>query len=657
MIRGGVMRSVRTSAICAVVASLAWGGLAHAQSTSPTLANIFADHAVLQRDRPIAIWGSAAPGASVTVRLNDRSVTAQAGGDGKWRATLPAMKAGGPYVLEVSGGNAAAQRLSDIMIGDVFLCGGQSNMEFQVKHATGLDVIPSANDASLRFTTIPDSSKTAPVGDLAKRVDWRSVTPETIGDASAVCYFMARSLRGTEKVPMGFIASEWGGTRIESWISAPALATQPGFTDGLNAIATFDRDPAAATAADGVRREKAWEALDPAARTERAFQAAMYDDRRWATVPAQYEQLPAADRDRLDGVVWLRTTVDLTPAQVAAAQTLRLGPIARYDETYLNGRFVGGGSVDWAWRSYGVPAGLLRPGRNVIAIRAVGAKKDGRFTDMSIRTIGLADGGAVPLSGPWRYRLGTALKDGSVGPAPWDVPNSLTTLYNGMIAPIAPYGLKLAAWYQGESNTGQPAAYRGLMTTLMADWRRAFASPQLPFFVVQLTGYGTPATAPRESGWAALRQSQAQAVAADGHAGLAVTIDVGDRFDIHPAQKTVIGERLARLARVVAYGQPGLRSGPEAADAVRQGSDIVVRFRNVTGGLQRYGGAGAIGFEQCAGASCTYVDGRVQGDTVILPGAGRPEVTAVRYAWADAPFVNLFDGADLPAAPFELPVR
>lgn len=650
------MRSVRGWTLCAMVALSVGIVPAHAQSAAPALANIFGDHAVLQRDRPIAIWGSATPGTPVTVKLDDRSVTSQAGNDGKWRTTLPAMKAGGPYTLEVSGGGAT-QRLADIMVGDVFLCGGQSNMEFQVKHATGLEVIPSANDAALRFTTIPDSSKTAPAGDLAKRVDWRSVTPETVGDVSAVCYFMARSLRGTEKVPMGFIASEWGGTRIESWISAPALGTQPGFTEGLNAIAMFDRDPAAATAADGARREKAWEALDPAARTERAFRNADYDDRRWATVPAQFEQLSAADRDRLDGVVWLRTTVDLTPAQVAAAQTLRLGPIGRYDETYVNGRFVGGGSVDWAWRNYGVPAGLLRSGRNVIAIRTVGPKKDGRFTDMSIRTIGLSDGGAVPLAGPWRYRIGTALKDGAVAPAPWDVPNSLTTLYNGMIAPIAPYGLKLAAWYQGESNTGQAAAYRGLMSTLMADWRRAFAAPELPFFVVQLTGYGKPATAPRDSGWAALRQSQAQAVAADANAGLAVTIDVGDRFDIHPAQKTVIGERLARLARVVAYGQPGLRSGPEAAEAVRQGGDVVVRFRNVTGGLQRYGGAGAIGFEQCAGTTCTYVDGQVQGDTVLLPGAGRPEVTAVRYAWADAPFVNLFDKADLPAAPFELPVR
>lgn len=652
------MRSVLKWTFGAAMAVVAAGPSAHAQSTAPAFANIFADHAVLQRDRPIAIWGSAAPGTPVTVRLNDRSATARTGDDGKWRVTLPAMRAGGPYTLEIGGGDAAAaQRLSDIMVGDVFLCGGQSNMEFQVKHATGLDAIPSGNDADLRFTTIPDSSRTAPVADLARRVDWRPVTPATVGDASAVCYFMARSLRGSEKVPMGFIASEWGGTRIESWISAPALATRPGFADGLAAIATFDRDPAAATAADGARRERAWQQVDPAAKTELAFRGVDFDDRRWTTVPASIDKLPAADRSRMDGVVWLRTTVDLTAEQAAAGQALKLGPIGQYDESYLNGRFVGGGSVGWAWRNYGIPAGLLRAGRNVVAVRVVGPHADTRFTDMAPRLIELAGGAVVPLAGPWRYRPGTALRNASVGPAPWDVPNSLTTLYNGMIAPIAPYGLKLAAWYQGESNTGEPAAYRGLLTTLMADWRRAFAAPDLPFLVVQLTGFGKPATVPQESGWAALRQAQAEAVAADRHAGLAVTIDVGDRFDIHPAQKTVIGDRLARLARVVAYGQPGLRSGPEAVEAVRQGGDIVVRFRNVTGGLQRYGGAGAIGFERCAGATCTFVDGRVQGDGVILPGANRPEVTAVRYAWADAPFVNLFDGADLPAAPFMLPVK
>ncbi|MGT2515983.1 sialate O-acetylesterase [Sphingomonas panni] len=517
--------------------------------------------------------------------------------------------------------------------------------------------MPSSNDAQLRFVTIPDTSVPAPTADLPTRAEWKTVTPDTVGDASAVCYFMARSLRATEQVPMGFIASEWGGTRIESWISAPSLGKLPGFADRLATVATYGSNPAEAIAREGARRERAWEAYDPAAKQERAFRAATFDDRSWTTLPADDGQLPAADRTRLDGVVWLRTVVDLTPEQVAAAKRIQLGPIGKFDETYINGRYVGGGNVDWVWRNYEFPAGVLKPGRNVIAIRAVGVNGRMAFTNTTNRAIGLNDGRSVPLNGPWRYSIGSPIKDAQIAPAPWEVPNSLTTLYNGMIAPLSGYGLKLAAWYQGESNTGEAEAYRGLLTNLMADWRRTFAQRDLPFFVVQLTAFGKPQTVPIDSGWAALRQAEAEAVAADAHAGLAVTLDVGDRFDIHPAQKKVVGERLARLARVVAYRHPGLRSGPEAADAVRQGSDIVVRFRNVTNGLQRYGGASAIGFERCAGTTCSFVDGTVQGDTVVLSGANRPEVTAIRYAWSDAPFVNLFDGADLPAAPFTLPVR
>ncbi|PZO74671.1 MAG: glycoside hydrolase family 2 [Sphingomonas hengshuiensis] len=629
-----------------------------AQTAAPSFAHIFADHGVLQRDRPIAVWGTAAAGETVTVRLGERSATAVTRADGTWRAMLPAMKAGGPYTLEVAGRAATAQRLSDIMVGDVFLCGGQSNMEFQVRHATGLEVIAAANDADLRFVTIPDTSRAVPAADLPARAAWRQVSPETVGDASAVCYFMARSLRTTEKVPIGFIASEWGGTRIESWMSASALGKLPGFGPGLTAVATYGRDPAAAIAADGVRRERMWERVDPAAVAERPFRAAAFDDRRWSIVPADDGQLSAADRAGIAGTVWLRTTVDLTPEQAAAGRHIQLGPIGRFDETYVNGRYVGGGSIDWAWRNYDLPASVLQAGRNVVAIRAVKANGRMAFTNVSNRAIGLADGAVVPLSGPWRYRIGTPVKDDvRVAPAPWEVPNSLTTLYNGMIAPLSGYGVKLAAWYQGESNAGEAGTYRALLRALMADWRSTFAAPDLPFLVVQLTAFGKAQTVPTDSGWAALRQAQAGAVAADSHAGLAVTIDVGDRFDIHPAQKKVVGERLARLARVVAYGRGGPRTGPEASEAVRQGGDVVVRFRNVTGGLQRYGGAGAIGFERCAGTTCSFVDGVVQGDTIILPGANRPDVTAIRYAWSDAPFVNLFDGADLPAAPFNLPLR
>jgi sialate O-acetylesterase len=244
-----------------------------------------------------------------------------------------------------------------------------------------------------------------------------------------------------------------------------------------------------------------------------------------------------------------------------------------------------------------------------------------------------------------------------VPPAPWDVPTSLTTLYNGMIAPLLGYKFKLAAWYQGESNAGAAQEYRTLLPLLMRDWRQRFGQPELPFMIAQLTAFGTPAKAPGQSGWAELRAAQAASVAGDAHAGLAVTLDVGDRYDIHPTQKTLVGERLARAARAIAYGEQIAPGSPYAVSAQRSGQDIVVTFRDAGPGLTTYSADRAIGFEVCAGTVCRFADARAAGDTVRLPGAATADVTRVRYAWADAPFVNLFGGDDLPAAPFELEVR
>jgi sialate O-acetylesterase len=226
-----------------------------------------------------------------------------------------------------------------------------------------------------------------------------------------------------------------------------------------------------------------------------------------------------------------------------------------------------------------------------------------------------------------------------------------------MIAPLVGYKFKLAAWYQGESNVVAAQEYRTLLPLLMRDWRQRFGQPALPFFVVQLTAYGAPATIPGQSGWAELRDAQATTVAHDPHAGLAVTIDVGDRFDIHPTQKTLVGERLARAARAVAYGEKIAPGSPTAVSAQRKGSDVVVTFKDTGGGLVTYSSDRALAFEVCAGTTCRYAEARVAGDTVVLPGAGTQDVTRVRYAWADVPFVNLYGADDLPAAPFRLDVR
>lgn len=630
------------------------------QAAELGLARIFSDHAVLQRDQPIAVWGTAAPRQKLTVTLGGRTASGSADAHGKWKIQLPPQPAGGPYTLSVAANGQTVSR-NDILVGDVYLCSGQSNMEFAQHQATNaIGAVWAGRNETLRFLNVPKNSTATPQDELKGPVEWQVVTPETVGDASAVCYYMARSLQGSAKAPIGFINASWGGTTIQGWIGAESLRTLDDYKAGVAAVAQLGADPAAAMRAEEVRNEAWWTAHDPAATAQRAWIAPDFDDSAWQTVTptGSWKDSGLPGFKDFDGVAWYRTTVTLTEAQARAANALHLGPVDTYDTTWVNGVRVGGASTSWMGRDYAVPAGVFKPGRNVIAMRVLNAGQGGGPSGApSSRAIATSDGQAIPLPAAWKVQRGSALKGLAVPPAPWDVPTSYTTLYNGMIAPLVGYKFKLAAWYQGESNTGAAQEYRTLLPLLMRDWRQRFGQNTLPFFIVQLTSYGSPARTPGQSGWAELRDAEAATVANDAHAGLAVTIDVGDRFDIHPTQKTLVGERLARAARAVAYGEKTIPGSPTAVSAQRRGNDVVVTFKDTGGGLATYSSDRAIGFEVCAAAACRYAEARVAGDTVVLPGAGTPDVTRVRYAWADAPFVNLFGADDLPAAPFQLEVR
>ncbi|WP_413671472.1 sialate O-acetylesterase [Massilia cellulosiltytica] len=611
------------------------------------LARIFSDHAVLQRDQPIAVWGTAGAGGKVTVTLGGQAASASADAQGKWKVQLPPQPAGGPYALTVASEGREVSR-ADILLGDVYLCSGQSNMEFLQRASTNaIGATYTAQNDRIRYLNVPRNSALAPQDDLLAPAAWTPMNADTIGDASAVCYYMARSLQADYKVPVGFIQASWGGTTIQGWIGAESLRTFGDYKTGIDLVAQYGTDPAAAQRAQDARTEAWWRAHDPATAAQRAFVAPDFDDSAWESVT------PAGSG--VDGVTWYRTTVMLTDAQARAANALHLGPVDTYDTTWVNGQRVGGAGLAWLGRDYTVPAGVFQPGRNVIVMRVLGS--GGMTGAPANRTIGLSDGQAIPLPAAWKIRRGSALKGLAVPPAPWDMLTSYTTLYNGMIAPLVGYKFKLAAWYQGEANADAADEYRSLLPMLMRDWRQRFGQPALPFLVVQLTSYGATATQPGASQWAELRAAQADTVAHDPHAGLAVTLDVGDRFDIHPTQKTVVGERLARAARAVAYGAKTAPGSPTAVAAARKGKDIVVTFRDTGGGLKTYSADRAIGFEVCAGKACRYADARVAGDRIVLPGAARAGVTRVRYAWADAPFVNLFGGDGLPAAPFQLDVR
>ncbi|MGN6207966.1 sialate O-acetylesterase [Asticcacaulis sp.] len=625
--------------------------------TAPQFARIFGDHAVIQRDQAVNIWGTAAPNAALTVSVNGQTATATAGSDGKWKTVLPALTAGGPYTLTVSDGQSTTT-LSDILIGDVYLCSGQSNMEFPARLSTGAwgEIGASANP-NLRFVNIEKDSAASPRDDLKTAPAWKVTGPDTTGEASAVCYYMSKALQKEHKVPVGFIGTDWGGTTIQSWISPAALRTLPAYTAGVDAVAQYGENPEKAQAAHAKAQEAWWDAHDKSAKAQRAWISPAFNDSSWSRLKATggWKDSDAADLKGFDGVVWLRSRVTLTADQAAKANELTLGPIDTFDTTWVNGQWVGSGGINWVWRDYKVAPGVFKAGENVIVLRVLGS--NGLTGTPDMRFVKTSDGQAIPLSTDWTYKTGMAAKGLSIPAAPWDVPTSLNTLYNGMVAPLAPYSVKAAAWYQGESNADAATEYRTLLPMLMADWRKSFSAPDLPMLIVQLSSYGSVSTAPGVSHWAELREAQRLSVDADPHAALIVSYDFGDRSDIHPTQKNIIGLRAARAVDNLVFGQAVAPTGPEATSVTRAGADLTVNFRYADSGLKTYSSDTAIGFETCdAKDACRYVTAVADGSRVVLKGANTPDTIKVRYAWSDAPFTNLYSGDDQPVVPFELKV-
>lgn len=657
--RHGAARRFLKSGLAGLLAILSLtAGAASAAAQAPSFAAIFGDHAVLQRDQPITLWGKAPAHAAVTVKLAGESVQAVADGAGKWRATLRGMGAGGPHVLSASA-NGATTTLNDILVGDVFLCGGQSNMEQTVAQATNapMDIAFSANP-HIRFANIARHSSAVRLDDFKSAPQWQVAGPKTTGQASATCYYMARALQRQYQIPVGFVNASWGGSMIQSWISGPSLRTLAEYRSGLDVVDAYGVDPAAGARAEDKRQQAWWEKVDPHARAQRAWTTAGFDDSKWPAMEPgkRWSESGIEAMASHRGFAWFRTTVELSAQQAAAATHLALGQIASADTTWVNGVWVGASNTWWMGRDYAMPKGVLKAGRNVIAVRVLDdGNGGGLLGGADQRALRSADGARIALPTRWKYQAGSALKVAQPA-TPWDPPSSVATLYNGMIAPLQGYRFKLAAWYQGEANANAAQEYRTLLPLLFADWRKMLGQPELPFLVTQLTSFGSVATSPGRSEWAELRHAQSLVVRNDPHAGLAVTLDFGDRSDIHPAQKNVVGMRLARAARAIAYGERITPGGPQAVSASRQGNDILIRFADTNGGLRTYSSDMAIGFEACEGDACRYAPATVEGDTVRLAGAAA-RATKVRYAWADAPFVNLFSADDLPANGFEMELK
>jgi sialate O-acetylesterase len=619
---------------------------------APSFDPLYSDHAVLQRGRPLIISGRADAGELVKVTLGDASASTTAGADGRWQAALPQRTAGGPFTLTASSAKGAASA-SDVLIGDVWLCAGQSNMEFTLAPTAGAQgAIAGAKDDQLRLMTIPKASAPVPVRDFGKTVAWAAASPQTAPGFSAVCYYMARALRETQKVPIGAINASWGGTQIRAWLD-PA-GSRAIYGDGESAmLKLFATDPAGATAQFAPRWEGWWR--EKSGDKAGAEPWNVPDSLDWKPVPAisYWEGWKGAGLEKFDGMIWFRKTVTLTAAQAKRGATLSLGIFDELDQSWVNGKPVGN-SFGWdVARNYKVPPAYLRAGKNEILIALTDTFSNGGMKGpASELKLSFADGTTMPIGEGWDYSVA---KVQSPPPrAPWDANAGLGLIYNGMIAPMGGFGLTGVAWYQGESDVGVNG-YDKRLTALFKGWRTQFLDPALPMLVVQLPNFGPMATAPVDSGWATLRDEQRKAVAADPRAALIVTLDIGDPKNLHPLNKAPVGARL-EAASVLAYGDSLRTAQPEIERAVRADGSIRLTFRLVGGGLHSRSGR-PIGFELCADtqASCRYAEAVADGKTVRLVDDGKP-VTRVRYAWADSPVVNLFDEADLTPGSFEVSI-
>ena len=625
--------------------------LATSALAAPTIDPQFGDHAVIQRGRPVLLSGTAAPGEPVTISFGGVQKASKTGANGRWQAEFPPRDTGTDLQISVIGPDGTASS-ADLAVGDVWLCSGQSNMEYPTRRALNGDgEVGGSADGDLRLFKVPQQLAGSPQRAFAKAPAWQRAEPDSVRDFSAACFFLTRELRRSEKVPIGAIDDTWGGTPIRAWSDEEAVRASGG-AEPAAIVDLYRTNPTAAVRRFGEEWGAWWRSQSGDAPGNEPWRAG--DRLTWKAVPSLgYWDNWGPEWKTWIGSAWLRERVTLSAAEAAQPATLSLSAVDDMDQTFVNGIAVGGKNDPMNPRSYPVPKGVLKTGTNEILVFARNVWGLGGFKGPADQfQLTFADGHSKPLASGWEY---SRIKDSIGNPpvAPWDGPSGVSTIYNAMVAPLGPIGVKGVAWYQGEADVGQPG-YDKRMAAWMANWRTQFRDPALPFLIVGLAGFGKPTATPVESDWATTINEQRLGVVHDGRAALASAIDLGVSADIHPANKQEVGRRLALAAHSIVYRDGGT-VGPLPISATRAANGIVVGF---TKPLQALSGGSAIAFELCGPAtgSCRYAEARVQGSTVVIAGDGQP-VTRVRYAWADYPYVNLYDKDMLPAPVFELPVQ
>ncbi|MDP2885786.1 MAG: sialate O-acetylesterase [Ignavibacteria bacterium] len=615
------------------------------------LPRLISDGMVLQRDARVNLWGWAGAHEKLSIAFCDSVYRTSANEKGEWTVVLSHLKSGGPFTMTVSAANTIT--IKDVMVGEVWVCSGQSNMELQMRRVRPLyeGEIARSENPHIRYFAVPQKYDfNTPATDLESG-KWQSPDPNTVLGFSAVAYFFGAELYAKYHVPIGLINASLGGSPVESWMSEDALKE---FSVHYKEAERF-KDPALIKQIEGADKTRidAWHKLlkekDEGYRDSlKLWYAPALDASDWSsmTIPGYWADTPLGS---VNGVVWFRKDVDLPASMAAQPAKLNLGRIVDADEAFVNGVLVGTTSYQYPPRWYEIPSGLLKEGRNTIVVRVVSNIGKGGFVlDKPYELV--CTGQTIDLKGPWRYRLGATMEPlASQTFIRWKP----LGLYNGMLAPLLNYSIKGVIWYQGESNAARPIEYRELLPAMIRDWRKHWNQGDFPFLLVQLPNYMEPKPQPSESNWALLREVQLKTLSLP-HTGMAVAIDIGEWNDIHPLNKKDVGKRLALAAQQVAYNDDNVvYSGPIYESMKIQGGTIVISFKHIGRGLAARGDE--LGGFAIAGGDKRFVwaKARIEKNTIVVWSEEVPQPVAVRYASADNPKgANLYNAEGLPASPF-----
>lgn len=627
-----------------------------------TLPSLVSDGMVLQRETQLHIWGWGSPGERVRVKFTGRIYTTVTDASGKWIVKIPPGKAGGPHEMEIRGRNTII--IKDILIGDVWFCSGQSNMVLnmeRVKERYPSD-IAAADYPRIRNFFIPTVSDATREHDDVPPGKWIAASPGNVLGFGALTFFFARDLYDEYQVPIGIINSSVGGTPIEAWISKEGFKEFPLHSERISNLRdTAWLNPVIRDAGKALRAmQKPPENYPPADRGTsgpKPWFDVSYVPEGWKKfwLPGYWEDQGIKD---LDGIVWFRKEVDVPESMAGKPARLFMGRIVDADNVYVNGILTGGITYQYPPRRYELKEGTLRPGRNIIVVKVTNESGKGGFVPDKPYFLVIGND-SIDLRGEWLYKVGQAFRP--AGPMPGSrvqfisMQNEPTGLYNTMVAPLINYRIKGFLWYQGETNTSRAKEYALLLPALISDWRNKWNQGTLPFLYVQLANFMEVRYLPAESEWAELRFSQMKALSVPNTA-MAVTIDAGEWNDIHPLDKSTVGERLALAAKNLAYNNDTIvYSGPVIRKVTSEGNRLVLEFDHRGSGLTARGGGEIERFE-VAGRDRKFVwaDAVIEDDHVVVQSSEIAEPVFVRYAWADNPDgANLYNAEGLPASPFE----